>query len=178
MTPHTTPSTCRIIPLFVLALLLAVGAQAATVQVDYDDTADFASYSTFAWKAVGPDHPVAQNPLTDQRIREAIEAELLAKGMKPQGEGGEGAADFELVYHAAIRDETRITDWGRGRRWGRQIAIDTYQSGTLVLDVLDGDTGDLVWRGAISEILPGPKRVEKQFRKGAAKLLRNFPPVD
>ena len=156
-------------------LFLALSAGAATVQIDYDDSTDWSSYKTFAWRDVGPDHPVAPNPLTDQQIRDAITAELESKGFEPAEED----ADFELVYHASAHDEFRVTDWGRGgRRWARRIEVDTYREGTLVLDVIERGSGELVWRGAISQLVPGPKQAEKTFAKGAKKLLKSFPPGD
>ena len=153
-------------------LLLTLSAGAATVQIDYDDSVDWSALKTFAWKKVGPDHPIAPNPLMDGQIRKAIANELKSKGF----EAAEKSAHFELVYHVSAHDEFRVTDWGYGRRWGRHIEVDTFREGTLVLDLIDAESGMLVWRGAISELVPGPKQAEKRFARGARKLLKNFPP--
>ena len=134
--------------------LLALPAGAATVQIDYDDSIDWSAFETFAWKEVGPDHPIAPNPLMDGQIRKAIAGVLENKGFGP----AEKDADFELIYHVNVHDEFRVTDWGYGRRWGRRLEVDTYREGTLVLDVIDAKSGKLVWRGAISELVPGRSR--------------------
>src|SRR5215510_12318649 len=63
--------------------VLAVAVAAAGVTVDYDKAVDFAKIKTYAWKKGTP----AANPLNEERVRKAIEAQLAAKGLtKTEGE--------------------------------------------------------------------------------------------
>ena len=56
--------------------LLAVDLQAA-VAVQVAKTVDFSQFKTFAWRQGTP----APNPATETMIREAIQKQLLAKGL-------------------------------------------------------------------------------------------------
>ena len=50
---------------------------------------------------------------------------------------------------------------------------------TLVLDIYDAKTGELIWRGQASKELarnPKSKDVKKFADKGVRKLLKQFPP--
>ena len=56
----------------------------------------------------------------------------------------------------------------------------TINIGQLALDMYDSAHHDLVWRGVASKTLDTkakPDKREKNLRKAAAKLLKNYPPV-
>ncbi len=49
--------------------------------------------------------------------------------------------------------------------------------GTLIVDLVDSDSGDLVWRGVGSGTLSTkPEKNEKKINKVASKMFKNFPP--
>ncbi|WP_353718643.1 DUF4136 domain-containing protein [Dyadobacter sp. 676] len=51
----------------------------------------------------------------------------------------------------------------------------TSTDGTLVLDVVDTKSGDIIWQKAISGDVSNPNRLEKQINKGVKKLMKSFP---
>lgn len=51
----------------------------------------------------------------------------------------------------------------------------TGTDGTLVLDVVDTKTGDIIWQRAISGDVTNPNRLAKQINKGVKKLMKKFP---
>jgi hypothetical protein len=71
---------------------------------------------------------------------------------------------------------------GGGLRWGGGMATaqsTTISIGTLVLDMYDPTTKQLVWTGRVTKTLdPGANQSKKQknLDKAMQKLLKNFPP--
>jgi hypothetical protein len=56
--------------------------------------------------------------------------------------------------------------------------VDTYQVGTLVVDLFDANTKKLVWRGSSSKSLSS--KSDKNFKnldKGVQKMFEHFPPA-
>ena len=59
------------------------------------------------------------------------------------------------------------------------MQVTTYEEGTLLLDVVDGRTNELVWRGAAStRINPDrtPQERTELIRTAVQKMLKDFPP--
>jgi hypothetical protein len=55
--------------------------------------------------------------------------------------------------------------------------VDTYTVGTLVIDLFDSRTKQLVWRGWASDALPdNPQKETKRLDKDIEKLFKNLPP--
>ena len=90
----------RIIWSFCFLLIISCIALAQDVKVDWDKTASFAGFRTYAWG----NNTSAHNPIMNQRIIQGIESQLAAKGLQKV----EAAADPDLVvqYHAATTTET------------------------------------------------------------------------
>ena len=75
----------------------AASAQAQDVKYNYASGTDFAKFKTYRWI----DLPAAEkpDPLVDQQIREAIDANLAKKGLtKATGE----TADLLVAYQLAV----------------------------------------------------------------------------
>jgi hypothetical protein len=159
---------------FVLLTLIGTVA-AAAVERNYDETFDFSAVQSFAW-VEAPGWKV--NPVADKRIRSAVEARLSAKGYS-LAEAGE--ADLLLDYRAAVRDRLRMDEVWRGRRFrGPSVSVwdvTSYAEGTLLLDMLNSNGDELVWRGIVTGAI-SPETAEKRIQKAVAKLLKKFPPAE
>src|ERR1700674_6043431 len=70
--------------LFSLAMLGAAFAQ--HVQTDFDHQANFSQYKTYSWQQIQP-----ANSLWDARIKNAVDAQLAAKGLTQVDSGGDVA---------------------------------------------------------------------------------------
>src|SRR5258708_6683648 len=66
-----------------IVLLSATAALAQQVKTDYDRSANFSQYKTYSWEKVQ-----TQDPLMVDRIKEAVNATLTAKGLTPVASGG------------------------------------------------------------------------------------------
>ena len=59
--------------------------------------------------------------------------------------------------------------------------MDEYLQGTLVLDIIDARTNELIWRGWANTVLdhdPEPEEVHMYVNEAVRKMLEEFPPTD
>jgi hypothetical protein len=159
-------------------------AMAQKVTVDWDKGTSFAGYKTYTWAQGTP----AQNPLMGNRIVEAIDAQLAAKGLQKVAPGGN--PDLIVVYHAGRDTETRINtiDTGMyGGGWGwwggyygggsSTTYVDKVQVGQLIVDMGDVKTKKYVWRGTANATIPSkPEKGEALINKAVTKMFAKFPP--
>ena len=101
--------------LLLAGLLLApMVLLAQKTSFDYDKTVNFAALKTYALQ----DGKKVGDPLIDNRITAAIEAELAAKGFTPAA----SAPDVFVTYHVAFDKKQDITTYSTGGagyyRWG------------------------------------------------------------
>jgi hypothetical protein len=161
-----------------LAGVLCLGGflLAQDVKYNYDTSANFAKYHTYQWVALPTAHP---DQLIDKQIRQAIEAQLAAKGLTPVIANG----DIDVGYQIAVNHETQWNTWGSGGyRWGggmAQTTSSTISVGTLGIDFFDPASKSVVWRGTGTKTLnpsSNPEKNMERLQKAIAKILKNFPP--
>ena len=164
----------RLAGLAVSIAVSTVGARAQTIQTDFDRGFDFSKLKTFAIanQSLGPNDPLAVNPMNDRRVRAALDSELVARGYTRDTTGH---PDALVAYHAATRNRVGLQDWGYGPgRWGsRRIDVNQYTEGTLVVDLVDAPNRQLVWRGSATGTIE-PKEADKKIKKAVAKLMEQF----
>ena len=161
--------------------LFAAPSFAQKVTVDWDKDYDFDSINTYQW--VEPkETPVS--PLMQQRVEEAIQYNLAMRGHERVESGG----NVLITYHADNKDETVIHSdhfgMGYGGGWGRwggggmgttTSRAYTYTKGTLVFDIWDAKTKEMIFRGTITDTISDkPEKNEKKINKGAEKLFKEF----
>lgn len=172
-----------------LWLCLSAGAMAAcsssTVGYDYDSRANFRAYRTYEWlvdKQENTGDKRVDNVLVDARIRTAIGTELRAKGYV---ESPDSKPDFFVAYYMRVKDlmkgsstQNYIGDRATGT-FTTLSDIHAYKEGTLLIDVVDGSSKQLVWRGsALAEVDPGmtPEDRDKLIRRVVQAMFAHFPP--
>ena len=157
-------------------------ALAQKTSFDYDKTADLTKFKTYALK----DGTKVGDPLVDNRIVAAIEAELAAKGMTKNN----ATPDMVVVYHVAFDKKQDITSYstggygGYGYRWGggfgtTNVQVNEILVGTLLIDVADSTKKEIVWRGMGVKEVDTQAKAEKRDKNIAGavkKILANFPP--
>ncbi len=171
----------RLNHIILLLLLLVFTASCATVSVnyDYDPDVNFTNLKTFNWM---PDPKRAKkHGLTLKRVKTAVKRELKSKGISLVYE----YPDFLIAIHGDKQLRTTITDWGYspgryGWHWGRGgIDVYQYEEGTLILDFIDANNKELIWRGTATGIVDpdlSPEKRTENINKAVAKTLENFPP--
>ncbi len=154
-----------------------------------------ARYHTYAWepapaKQADESH---KNPFVGEKIKEAADAQLGAKGYRKVDPSA--SPDFLVGWHATSQEKTRVEDvnpyWGYG--WGPAfgppvgwggaagpgVNVTQYEQGTLILDVVDAASNQLVWRGDAKADLgnnPSSGKEQKKIDEAVKKILSSFPP--
>lgn len=166
----------------VSALILLASCASMRVGSNRHPQADTSAWQDYAWMT---DSPVVStdmqlSALTVRNIREAVEAELAAKGYR-QVDAGE--ADFLVSYTVGSRDRTVTSaqtipyrDQGV-REWSwLDVDVQTYQEGTLSIDIFDGASRQPVWHGWARKTItdsdeadPGPV-----IRRAVARILKQL----
>ena len=165
-----------------IVLLFASASFAQQVKTDYDRGADFSQFKTYTWEKVQ-----TQDQLWVDRIKEAVNTALAAKGLTPVESGG----DMAIVAIEMTKNQQTLNTFydGFGGGWGWRrgggfggfgdatTTTDTYKVGTLVVDMFDAHTKKLVWRGSASDTLSdkSDKNI-KNLDKGVEKMFKQFPP--
>lgn len=170
------------------------------ITADHYAPADFASYKSYDWIPF-PDKEKADPRLNydflGQAIPAAADTELQKKGYVKLTTG---QPDFRVGWYVAVDQGADVqhvdnfygytagAGWGYGPQGGWTYAgglsssyVRQYAVGTLVLDIVDGKSNKLVWRGAAhAQINPKASREQKEERINAAiqKILEQFPPQE
>jgi hypothetical protein len=163
--------------LFGIALLAASASFAQQVKTDYDRNTDFTQYKTYSWEKVQ-----TQDSLWVDRIKEAVNTQLAAKGWTQVPSGGSVAiVAIEMTKNQQTLD-TFYNGFGDGWRWGggfgdATTTVNNYKVGTLVVDFFDPNSKKLIWRGSSSDTLSdkSDKNI-KILDKGVQKMFEHFPP--
>jgi hypothetical protein len=161
------------------------------VSTDFDPATDFAQYRSYTWKAQeeGGDEARGVSPLMDERIRAAVDRELAAKGLNRVEENGDLRVGYAVVSAPSRVRSSPSAHFGVGSYGGSggvSVGIgvpiggaSTYEEGTLILDLVDARTEQLLWRGSVTRrIVPrgDPEDTDRRVAEVVQELLEKFPP--
>jgi hypothetical protein len=174
-------------------LVLVAGCSSISTNFDYDPSADFTVYKTYAWISQptnvsgSAQQAQGQNALIGKRIMNSVDGVLATKGLTMSDD-----PQLLAVYHTGVQDKVEVTDYGYGYGgyggWygggygGYSSGVDVYQykEGTLIVDFVDAASKQLVWRGtaqgAMASTPPGPEEMQAKIDNVVGRLLQNFPP--
>jgi len=157
--------------------IVGLGLLLADTKVDYDHKADFASYKTYSWLKVD-----AGNSLWADRIQSAVDRQLSSKGLTKTASGG----DLAVAALGRTRQEQNYTTFydGLGGGWfwrgfggTSTTTVNDIPIGDLTVDMFDGHTKRLVWRGMAEKTLSDkPEKNTKKLDDAVADMFRKFPP--
>ena len=166
--------------LLVGALIFVTGSLSAQdVRYNFMPGTDFSKFHTYKWSSIeGGAHP---NQIVDAQIKQAVDSQLASKGLTKILDD---KASLYIGYQIAVDKEKQLNAFGMGGgiRWGGGMGTATSSTisvGTLVLDMYDPTTKQLVWTGTATKTLdPSSNQQKNQQRldKAMAKLLKNYPP--
>jgi len=177
--------------LFLLFLFFA-GCSSVQVSQDYLTDTSFNNLKTYQWqsetqKPTG--NPRIDNPFLVSRIRTAVDQTLAKKGFQKINAG---KPDFYVAYTYNLRSKIESKDvgtsfgfgFGRVGRFG-SVGINTgqevreYDQATLLLDLFNGTTQDLIWRGNGTRRVGEHSTPEEEtdiVNEMVSKILEQFPP--
>jgi hypothetical protein len=184
----------RFLPALSIALVTALlqAGCAIRVRTDFDRGTNFSSYQTFDWlappkraSAAGQSElqdPFSSNSLLDKRVRAAVERVLHARGYR---RAVEAESDMRLNYHVIFRDKLAASgsNFGYYNRYryggfgtGLDFSVRQYQEGTIIVDVIDRATDQLVWRGWAAGRNSDGNYDEREISYAVERILERFPP--
>jgi hypothetical protein len=174
---------------FAIALVSAATTLPET-KSDYDRSYDFSQLKTWDFKVATrmPEDPVGTNTIWNNRIRAGLEEHLGLIGYRKLNDG---APDFLVAYFMGIKEkyDIRYIDYGYPGRWGGwgpwglwggwnpygpvDVWAIPYNESTLVMDVIDTHTNQMVWRGYDTATIDFNKS-EKTIHKSVEHLVKRF----
>jgi len=123
--------------------------------------------------------PMVSNSITNRALRETVADAFYNQGYVDD----EWQPDFVVAVYASAREKLDPTMWQYGypysARWWvvvPQQTLTQYNEGTVIVDVIDPATHDLLWRGAASAALADdPAENTRLLQKVAAAIVEKFP---
>jgi uncharacterized protein DUF4136 len=183
--------TCRFLIGLTVSALLPASAVAQKVAYDYRHTENFRSLKTFAFReSKAPETTTEKtttydSPFVIERTRAAIAQQLASRGMREDNEH----PDAIVTARRTFKTEQVMYGpsgwgpygwgwygwgWGYGGPWYSEDII----KGTLIIDLEDAQTGQLLWRGLKeSTVHPHAKPEDRNedVYEHVAKIFRKFP---
>lgn len=178
-----------VLPAFLLSALLLLESCSPFTKVysEEEPGVNLYKYHTYNWS----DNPTTQQGNsgpewltsgTQAQIRAAVEDQMSRFGYHLCTEN----PHLVLHYHVVIKNEVLFThDWscaGVGEHEGQygrcnRVRPVYYREGSLLLDFIDTQTGNQVWRGAAVGILENitPKQAEARIQAAAQAIFKKFP---
>ncbi|CAA0088171.1 Uncharacterised protein [Zhongshania aliphaticivorans] len=184
-------------------VMLMLGACAGVpVSTDYSQSYDFSNVSSYAW-LLPPMNKKSEvdNDLIRERVINAVDMQLTAKGMK-EVSAGDGPSVL-LSYQLGQEDKIAIDNIGswythfgyypcyrcnpRGRHgyigashfYNDDLWVRNYKESTLMVDVIAPESKKLLWRGTTKRVIPTLKTPEERrlyVLETVSAILAEFPP--
>lgn len=162
-----------------LALMSLSACTGISTNFDYDIEADFTSLSTYAW--IEGDGAEGLSDLDKKRAKAAVDDGLKAAGFAEATSN----PDFQVAVHFATEEKQRIREYGTAYGYrsiglsARSFDVDEYQVGSFMLDFVDPEAKQVIWRGIAKGTVrenPTPEERNERIREAVAALLEKFPP--
>ncbi len=171
----------RLLMMSVVVLVLA--GCASNVVTDYDSSAIFGQYSSWAFVPDGDGSSIVS--LDGSRVRAAVKRELDRKSMREVPEG-----NADLLVSWKIVEEQRLEQTGVGLGlgfgtgnfgWGVSSPppVRGVKEGKLVIELADTTTGQVVWRAASRRYLnenQKPEARSKLIDEIVSEMFSKYPP--
>jgi hypothetical protein len=163
---------------FIVSLIIS-SCSSIHVAADYDRSVNFSSYKSFSFFQEGI-KKVKISDLDKRRILNAIENELISKGLKKSDN-----PDLLVNIITKERKEVNIYNqnfglwgWGWGPTFGlNQTNISDSTNGTLFIDLIDNNKKELVWQGIGDGYLSTRMdRKNERIIEFVESILEKYPP--
>jgi hypothetical protein len=172
--------------LFTFLVVFTASCSSIKVSSDFDKTAGFTSYKTYAFTPEALALPL--DDINRNRLLGAVEKELTAKGFTKSD-------NPDVLINLTIKTKTQQTatatnsggyGYGAGYRYGygggfstTYINYDTYVDGTLFIDMIDATKKQLVWQGRGTKTIDedaSQQRREENINYAVKQIFVKYPP--
>jgi Domain of unknown function (DUF4136) len=189
-------TTSRLLtPIAALMTALAACATGVDVRTAISPDAKLGALHTFqvmqAPQPRAPSSKAANDPMLVNSISNRALRSDLVQGFQARGYvGADSNPDFAVAYYASTKEELDVTNWNYGYAsrpywwggwadWGPMDQTTTqYTQGTVVVDVVDPKTKELLWRGTgVARVSDNEQEYEQELQKTVSAILEKFPRV-
>jgi len=172
-----------------LSSLVAGCATGPEIRSDYDRSADFSRYKTFAFIQPLATDQAGYSTLVTTQIKRAVQSQLEIRGYVYD----QNAPDLLINFNAKAEDKTVVTQtpiapippyyeyrgqlYSRWGNYGYETTVDQYKEGTLNIDIVDAARKQLVWEGvAIGRVTPkAVKEREARINGAVQEIFARYP---
>lgn len=162
--------------LMILSLILFLYTACAPIydiRSDYERGVDFRAYQTYQLLQHRDDFEVGTNPINRQRIERAIRREMDMLGYQTAQYPDLLVAFF--VKTEQVREYDHYRPYYGAWRYPGWVAVNEYEAGTLVIDLIDRERKLVVWHGVASgRIYDDMVDVEKEINTVVKQLFERY----
>jgi len=144
-------------------------------------------YQTYAWgppdNAATGDARLDNNRFFEERVRAAVDRELMRRGFTKVSGAESDLAEPDLIvhYHASVSEKVAGQDLDPGYASDDPGDDYVYRAGTLFVDMVDPHSQRLVWRGWIEGNIDGvvaeqavmEQRIDEAVARILSRLMRD-----
>ena len=144
--------------------------------------AEFNRYRTYGFAAPDlfstGDPRLDNNPFFQERVRVAVAKQLAARGYEKTASS---TPDLLIHVHASVTQEINVNELDRNAGYCRSgdCGSFVYDAGTLLLDLVDGHTNHLAWRGwsegSIDGVVDDQAWMEQRIDDAVTRILARLP---
>jgi hypothetical protein len=158
---NTTRFTGWLATAVISLALLALGACSSNpTTINYDQTADFSQFKTYAFMADLATDKQAYESLESTFLKNSVARELNKTGLEQVQSNPDLLINFSIETEEKIRSRSVPTGgygvgydpyydvYGSGWGSGHTTQIDQYTDGKLVIDAIDVKSKKIVWQGS------------------------------
>jgi len=174
------------ISLLVLTLA-ACGSTPLESESDFDQGFDFSKVRNIAFTPIDRANlnTIMVSDMQAARINEALEADLRRKGYTLVENSNQ--ADLLLTWHLITQEKTDVRNYNSMSYYNcwrcgpsvSDISVHQYTEGTFIVDMIDPQRGQSVWRSTIQSRLkskPDPADADNRRREAVMAVFADFPP--
>lgn len=153
-------------------------AARSTVHSYAERGVDLGRFRHYAWAAAGAhatgDPRLDNNEIVQAHIRASVEKQLAARGFQ---KGASETADLLVHYHTSVAQRIDLSDREPLRCPECQPFI--YDAGTLVVDLVDAQSGRVLWRGwsegNVDGVVSDQRWLEERIVADVARMFQRWP---
>jgi hypothetical protein len=181
-----------IIRIGVVFLVFLAPCWAGSAKSDFDPDVDFLRYKTFAIiGGLDPEHSGwLDEPEMHERFKNFVSGALETRGLHEVPVGSNATLAVRFWVARREKEDVTVIDYGTSYMWGgyppywtgawgysyQEYVVNAYAEGTLVVDLIDPNTKDLVWRTILKQKIEDRAKAYIEAKKNLYKAMETLPP--
>ncbi|HRE37998.1 MAG TPA: DUF4136 domain-containing protein [Chitinophagaceae bacterium] len=180
-----------------VAIVFLLASCTSTAHIEKDDNTDFSRYKTFAWiekDGQGNSNKIKNNNLTEQKIRQAVNAELIkTAGWREVKHKPDVMLSYDVLVERSSREInspvysrpfTRLIYNPYTRRYttiyypsqfvGYERDERAIREGTVTITMIDSRTDKAVWQGWTTEEVNSKNLTTKEIQYAVRSIFKKF----